>query len=206
MIQYNVQRDSIEYIDSRLRNTVVMDQGGDLVYVNRVGLFGEPNQTADVIYLHNGLHSIVNVETLNCSPLKSLGYSVLGNKSCFITRRPCRRYRQGFSWTSGQLIPFGPLPEGRWQSYKCLLVPHKKRYPRLTEALVMVQDMEWESVPITRFLSVNDRFQAMYRGGNDPVGVINADNGNLRLLEKYRYLTEVCEAELAGTGAIVYHA
>ena len=197
---YDPDRDSYDYIDSRLSGTVVRNtEDGELVYVRRVAAFRN-GETAEVVELATGTGRRVDVKRLDAEPLKTLGYAMVhGEVTAFIARKPTRRYRQGSSWASLGLLPRNTafVDGGHWQSYQCLLMPDKQRYPKRAEAFCMVQD-EFKAVPLTRNVAVDENMRALYKGSNTPVGKFNDDNGMLNLFESYRYLAEVMEKEIGG--------
>lgn len=195
-IQYNRQVDSVEYAHSRLAESVVVHKNR-LVYVNRVRRTNDRNNT-EVVDLESGNGEIVPLEELDCSPIRNLGYTIINGQAVFVVRKFIRRYKQGITWRACYKRPelreldFG----GGWRTQQAFILPYKGKYPKVTSALAMVEDVYYNSVPVSRSFAIDARGDLTYKGQPEVVGSVNLDNGDLHLRPDFQYLREVLDNQV----------
>lgn len=194
MLRYS-QEDDYDWVRTRLNSSVVRNDQGEPVFV----VACRRNQ-ATVINLVKGGQESVDIDTLNATPIETLGWSIYKDNPLYLFRTPARRYRQGLSWATLQsnnnlaVQTLRRLDEVT--SYKVLLLPMGFfKYPSEKEALNCLQDC-WDFVPIHRNWGINQEFQVFYKSFPSPVGTFNPTTREYKLNKNKQYLQEVLEQDL----------
>lgn len=187
MIEY----DNVEYANSRLSETVVRRKSdGELIYINRVRSL---TQVEGYVVGDESNNTNERLSDLDLMPLP-LGYTNTVYGSFFITRLPCRRFKQGTNWSNLRLV--GSMSRPNRSSYVLLKQPVQNIYPSIDEAICICEDFA-KSAAISRNFSLTYRGELFYRGHiKEPVGTVNMDNGLISLSPDKSYLLDVFNLEV----------
>lgn len=179
-----------DYANSRLSETVVLNKRTTkLFYVRYVSSMSSVNGYE----VDTSEDRIVRLADLDLMPLP-LGYTNTSHGAFYLTRTPCRRFKQGSNWSNLRLVGY-PGRASR-SSYKLLLQPVFCNYPSIEEALSLCEDTI-ASVAISRNFCVSANGLLMYKGHvKTPVGRVNLDNAQIKLDQDYSYLNDVFDLEV----------
>lgn len=186
------EKDSNDYVDGRLRGTIVRDKKNDLFFID----FVDGNFKVRGHYIKGDLGAALDLDDLilNSPPL---GYTNYDGVAWYIGRWPRRMdWRQGLRRDNMFVIKLvGNLRNYNFQDYVPLFVPLKKKYPTYSEALERVEDI-YESCAFSPHFAVDNNNKIYYK---NQVNVGKDKNGVPVLDRKFEYLNELLHEETNAT-------
>lgn len=188
--------DNIEYVDGRLRGTIVRTKDNDPFMVRGIVNNREsPSKSYIAIgtYIKEprevGFH--LSDLLLESPPL---GFTNYDGKAWYLGRYPKRRdWRQGIrAECMYTLRPVDKLGRYGFGTYVPLIVPFKNKYPTYSEALERVEDI-YDSCSFSRFFAVNSKKDLLYKN-QQVVGRANEDRPVL--MEDFNWLEELLQEHM----------
>lgn len=187
--------DNIEYVDGRLRGTIVRTKNNNPFMVRGVVVDRNNNKSYIAVGTRVGEpkeEAISLSDLLLESP--PLGFTNFDGRAWYLGRFPKRRdWKQGIrAECMYNVQPVNKMGPFRFGTYVPLIVPFKNKYPTYSEALERVEDI-YDSCSFSRFFAVNSKKDLLYKNQR-VVGRANEDRPVL--MEDFNWLEELLQEHM----------